>query len=242
MLRIHSIETFGTQDWPGIRFIAFVQWCNFRCLYCQNPDTWKFGWWKEFSDEELIEKIEREEVYFGDTGWVTIGGGEPLTQAKSLISFFKKLKKMGIHTALDTNASILNDDVKELLKYTDLVIADIKHMNNTWHKKITGCPNNSVFDFVEYMESIWQQFWVRQVFVPWYSDQKENIENLWKYLSKFKNLQRTELLAYHLLGRNKWDELWIKYNLDDVPLPQKEKLLEAKKILDKYIKNTYIRM
>ncbi|MCF7835145.1 pyruvate formate lyase-activating protein [Candidatus Gracilibacteria bacterium] len=242
MLRVHSTETFGTQDGPGIRFLLFLQGCNFKCVYCQNRDTREFGGGKEMSDEDLIEMIHREEVYFGDRGGVTVSGGEPLMQAKGLISFFTKLKKIGIHTALDTNASILNDDVKKLLEVTDLVLPDIKHMDNEWHKKVTGENNKSVFEFLDYLEKIKKQFWVRYVLVPGYTDQKESIENMGKYLSKFKFLQRIEILPFHNLGEYKWKEMGENYFLKGIHSPKKEELEEVKNILDKHLKNVYIRI
>ena len=207
MLKVHSTETFGTQDWPGIRFLVFLQWCNFKCIYCQNRDTREFGWWKEMSDEELIEMILREEVYFAWKWGVTVSGWEPLMQAKWLISFFTKLKKIWIHTALDTNASILNDDVKKLLEVTDLVLPDIKHMDNERHKKVTGESNKTVFDFLEYLEKIWKQFRIRYVLLPKYTDQKDSIQEMGKYLSKFKYLKRVEILPFHNLGEYKRNEM-----------------------------------
>ena len=242
MLKVHSTETFGTQDWPGIRFLVFLQWCNFRCIYCQNPDTRSLSGWKEMSDEELIAMIEKEEWYFWDKWWVTVSGWEPLLQTKGLISFFTKLKKLWIHTALDTNASILNDDVKKLLEVTDLVLPDIKQMNNARHERITWNSNEEVLKFIEYLESIWKQFRVRYVLVPGYTNQLEYIENLGKYLGKFKFLQRLEILPYHTLGKYKRESLGRDYEIEDVKLPSKEELVKTKVILDKYVKNVYIRI
>ncbi len=242
MLKVHSTETFGTQDWPGIRFLVFLQWCNFRCLYCQNPDTRNHNIWNEMQDETLIEMIQKEDVYFGDKWWVTVSGGEPLLQTKGLINFFTKLKKLGIHTALDTNASILNDDVKKLLEVTDLVIPDIKHINNARHEKITGNSNEEVLEFINYLEQIWKPFWVRYVLVPGYTDQLEYLDNMGKYLQNMKNLERLEILPYHNLWEYKWKELDRDYEMQDVKLPSKEELNKVKEILDKYIKNVYVRI
>ncbi len=242
MLKVHSTETFGTQDWPGIRFLVFLQWCNFRCLYCQNPDTWNLNWWTEMSDEELIAIIEKEEVYFWEKWWVTVSGWEPLLQTRWLISFFTKLKKLWIHTALDTNASILNDDVKKLLEVTDLVLPDIKHINNARHEKITWNSNEEVLKFINYLEEIWKQFWIRYVLVPGYTDQLEYLNNMGKYLSEFKYLQRLEILPYHTLGKYKRESLGRDYEIEDVKLPTKEALNKVKEILDKYVKNVYVRI
>lgn len=242
MLRVHSTETFGTQDWPWIRFLVFLQWCNFRCLYCQNPDTRNHSGWTEMSDEELIAMIEKEEGYFWEKWWVTVSGGEPLLQTKWLISFFTKLKKLWIYTALDTNASILNDDVKKLLEVTDLVLPDIKQINNGRHEKITGNSNEEVLKFINYLEEIWKQFWIRYVLVPWYTDQLEYLDKMGKYLSEFKYLQRLEILPYHNLWKYKRDELGRDYEIEEVKLPTKEALNKVKEILDKYVKNVYVRI
>jgi pyruvate formate lyase activating enzyme len=193
------------------------------------------------SNEELIAMIEREEAYFGNTWWVTVSGGEPLLQAKNLLSFFTQLKKLWVHTALDTNASLLNDDVKKLLEVTDLVIPDIKHMNNARHEKITWNSNEKIFEFINYLEKIWKNFWVRYVLVPGYTDQVQYIQDLGGYLKQFTYLQRVEILPYHTLGKYKWDELGWDYELSDVKLPKKEELMKVKEILDKYVKNVYVR-
>lgn len=194
------------------------------------------------SDEELIAMIQKESAYFGHKWWVTVSGWEPLIQAKGLISLFTKLKKLGISTALDTNASILNDEVKELLKVTDLVLPDIKHMDNTWHKKITGESNNWVFKFIEYLEKIGKPFRIRYVLVPGYTDQKKSIEKMGKYLQNFKFLERIELLPYHNLGEYKRKELWENYFLAWIHSPQKEELEIVQNILKIYIQNVYIRI
>lgn len=242
MLKVHSTETFGTQDWPGIRFLVFLQWCNFRCIYCQNPDTRNHGGGKEMSDEELIAMIEKEEVYFWEKWWVTVSGGEPLLQAKWLTQFFGKLKKLWIHTALDTNASILNDEVKKLLEVTDLVLPDIKHINNARHEKITWNSNEEVLKFINYLEEIWKPFRVRYVLVPGYTNQLEYLNQIGKYLKEFKSLQRLEILPYHTLWKYKREELGRDYEIEDVKLPSKEELNRVKDILDKYVKNVYVRI
>lgn len=242
MLRVHSTETFGTQDWPWIRFLVFLQWCNFRCIYCQNPDTRNHSGWTEMSDEGLISIIEKEEVYFWEKWWVTVSWWEPLLQTKWLISFFTKLKKLWIHTALDTNASILNDDVKKLLEVTDLVLPDIKHINNARHEKISGNSNEEVLKFINYLEEIWKQFWIRYVLVPGYTDQLEYLNNMGKYLSKFKYLKRIEILPYHTLWKYKRESLGRDYEIEDVKLPTKEELNKVKDVLDKYVRNVYVRI
>jgi len=241
MLKVHSIETFGTHDWPGIRLVIFVQWCMFRCLYCHNPDTIPLSGGNEMSLEDLLNAVEKEKAYFENSGWITISGGECLLQAKDLIPLFKELKKRWIHTCLDTNWFVLNDDVKELLKYTDLVMPDIKQMDEDKHIKLTGQSNQSVFKFIEYLEEIWMKFWVRHVLVPWYTNDAEHLNALWKYVSKFKHMERLEILPYNVLWKHKWKELWLKYELEEVDYPTDQELKDAEKILKKYVKNLIIR-
>ena len=194
------------------------------------------------SDEELIAMIEKEEVYFWEKWWVTVSGGEPLLQAKWLTQFFAKLKKLWIHTALDTNASILNTDVKKLLEVTDLVLPDIKHINNARHEKITGNSNEEVLKFINYLEEIWKQFRIRYVLVPGYTDQLEYLNKMGKYLQEFKYLQRLEILPYHTLWKYKRESLGRDYEIEDVKLPSKEDLMKVNDVLDKYVKNVYVRI
>lgn len=241
MLKVHSIESFGTQEWPWIRFLIFLQWCLFKCIYCHNPDTIPLEWWKEMSDDELVDMIKQSIPYFWKKWWCTISWWEPLLQAKWLVSLFKKLKKEKINTALDTNWFIRNDDVKELLDLTDIVILDIKHINNDWHKKITGQENTNVLKFLDYLEKINKKTWIRYVLVPWYSDQIEYIEAIGKKYGKYNCIERVEILPYHTIWSYKWKEMWWKYELEWTPPPTKNEIEEAKTLLKKYFDKVFIR-
>ncbi len=241
MLKIHSIETFWAHEWPGIRTVFFLQWCQFKCLYCHNPDTISMKWWTEMSDEELLKIVENNKIYFGKKGWVTASGWEPTLQAKWLTSLFKKLKNSWINTTLDTNWFVLNEDVAELLKYTDLVLLDIKHIDDKKHKTLTWQSNKKTLIFLDYLEKNNIKFWIRHVLVPEYTDNEEDIEKLWKYLQKYKNLERLEILPYHTLWVFKWKELKMKYGLEGIEQPNRESIEKTVNILKKYIKNVYVR-
>ena len=242
MLKIHSIETFWTHEWPWIRFILFLQWCNFSCLYCHNADTIPLSKkWKKIKLEEVFKKIENSKIYFGKKGWITISGWECLLQAKELIPFLKELKKRWFNIVIDTNWSILNDDVKILLNYVDLVLLDIKQIDDKKHQELTWKSNKKVLEFVRYLEKINKKFWIRYVLVPWYTDNKKNIEKMWEFLKDFKNLEKIEILPYHTLWVFKWQEIWIEYKLKWALPPSDESKKEIKKILEKYVENVFVR-
>ncbi len=241
MIKVHSIETFWTHEWPWIRVVVFMQWCLMKCLYCHNPDTIKLSWWDEMTKEDIVSLAEKSKTYFGENWWLTFSGWECLLQANELIPIFKELKKLWYNIAIDTNWHIFNENVKKLLKYTDLVLLDIKHIDNTEHKKLTWVGNEKVLNFAKYLEKINKNFWVRHVLLPWYTDDEKHLNDLWNFLKDFKNMERFEFLPYHTLGVYKWKELWIKYKLDYVLPPNMEDCLRAKSILEKYMKNVFIR-
>jgi len=241
MLKIHSIETFWTNEWPWIRTVFFLQWCEFKCLYCHNPDTIPTKWWKLTTNEQLLEIVEKNKIYFGNKGGVTVSGWEPLLQAKELISFFKELKNRWFNITVDTNGYLMNDDVMELLKYTDLVLLDLKHLDDEKHKILTGVSNKNVLNFLDYLENNNIKFWIRHVLVPTYTDDEKHIESIWKYLKNFKYLERLEILPYHTLWKYKWKELWLDYKLENIEPPSRENLDNTKNTLQKYIKNVYVR-
>lgn len=240
-LRIHSIETFGTHEGPGIRLVIFLQGCKLRCLYCHNPDTWNLNAGKETTTKELLTRVKHEIPYFTNGGGVTVTGGEPLLQQKQLLLFFKQLKKLGVHTGIDTNGFIFDDDTKKLLKYTDLVLLDIKHMDPDQCKKVTGKTNENALKFAEYLESIGKTFWIRCVLMPGYTDQDQNFRLLAEHFQNYKHLQRVEILPYHTMGVYKYKELGIKYKYGKVKPPTEEKINHALKIIKKKIKNVYVR-
>lgn len=241
MLKVHSVESFGTQEWPWIRFVIFLQWCFFKCIYCHNPDTIPLEWAKEMGNIEILKMIKNSIPYFWKKWGCTISGWEPLIQAKWLINLFKKLKEEKINTALDTNWYLRNDDVKELLTLTDIVLLDIKHINNDRHKKITWKDNTSVLNFLDYLEKTNKKTRIRYVLVPWYSDQAEYIEEIWKKYGKYNCIERLEILPYHRIWEYKWKEMGWKYKLEWTPPPSKQEIENAKILFKKYFTKVFVR-
>lgn len=178
MIKVHSYETFATQDGPGIRLVIFLQGCMFRCMYCHNPDTIPLMGGKEYSAEDILDLAERQKEYFGMKGGITFSGGEPLLQAKELLPILKLLKGKGFNTCLDTNGYFLSDEVKECLKYTDYVLPDIKQMNPEKHLQLTGKENQPPIDFVKYLDAEKKNYWLRYVVVPGYTDGEEDVKKL----------------------------------------------------------------
>lgn len=228
MAKIHSIESCGTVDGPGIRFVVFTQGCPLRCQYCHNPDTWKMSDGKETSADDLITEALKYQSYMKFSGGgVTVTGGEPLLQVDFVKEFFTKLKKHGIHTAIDTSGYIFNDKVKEVLKMTDLVLLDIKHFDPTHYKNLTGVDIQPTLDFLDYLGNQGIHVWIRYVLVPGLTDQMEHIEGLSKHLSQYTNIDRIELLPFHKMGEYKWKELGLTYKLKDTEEPSKDLMIEA---------------
>lgn len=230
---IHSFESFGTVDGPGIRYVVFMQGCHLRCLYCHNPDTWKMNCGTPYSVDDVFKKILRSKIYMDESnGGVTISGGEPLLQSSFLIELFKKLKENNIHTALDTAGSVkINEEVEELLKYTDLVILDIKHIDNNKAIALTGSSNQNTLDFAKYCSDNNIKMWIRQVLVPGYTDDENDLIKTRKFIEKLNNVEKIEILPYHTLGKSKWDSMNLKYQLNGVNVPSQEQIKEAKNIL-----------
>lgn len=228
--RIHSIETFGTVDGPGIRYVIFMQGCPLKCKYCHNRDTWDVNSGRLTTIEEQLERIKRYASYIKFSGGgITVSGGEPLLQPKFITALFKELHKQGIHTALDTSGSIpINDDIKELLENTDLVLLDIKHINNEKCIELTGTPNKNTIDFANYLKENNIPMWIRQVIVPGITDDMDDLLKLKEFVSNFNNIEKMEFLPYHELGKFKWEELGFKYPLDGVLPPSKEHMKEIR--------------
>ncbi len=231
--KIHSIETFGTVDGPGIRFVIFMQGCTLKCKYCHNRDTWKLNSGTPTSIDELIKEILNYKSYMDNSGGgVTVSGGEPLLQAQFVTELFKNLKQHGIHTALDTAGSIpISNEIKELLKYTDLVILDIKHIDDQKAINLTGFSNKNNLEFAKYLNNINIPVWIRQVLVPGYTDDKFDLQNLKKFIDNLNNVEKVEILPYHNLGKFKWEEIGDTYELEDVIPPTQEEISKAKSIL-----------
>ena len=227
--RIHSIETMGLVDGPGIRVVVFLQGCSLRCKFCHNPDTWLLQGGKEYTPENLVRKISRFKTYFKDKGGVTFSGGEPLMQPEFLLETLKLCKKTGINTCIDT-AGCGNGQYDEILKYTDLVLFDIKHFKDIDYENITGMNMDKANVFLNAMKRNNTKIWIRHVIVPGITDSKEHILELKHYIDKIPNVERVELLPYHLLGVNKYEKLNIDYPLKNVPAMDKEKCEEYQKI------------
>lgn len=235
--RIHSTESFGAADGPGVRFVIFMQGCNMRCKYCHNPDTWNINGGEEMTADEILQKAVRYRSYWGADGGITVSGGEPLLQIEFLTDLMKKAKNLGIHTTIDTSGSPFTrnepffSEFNELMKYTDLVILDIKEINPARHKAITGFDNANILDMAEYLSDINKPVWIRNVLVPKYSDFDEDIALTGEFIKKLSSVERAEVLPYHTLGKFKWEELGIKYELEEINPPESERIEFAKKCL-----------
>ncbi|MCL2859596.1 MAG: pyruvate formate-lyase-activating protein [Oscillospiraceae bacterium] len=230
---VHSIETFGTLDGPGIRFVLFLQGCNLSCKYCHNKDTCSFQAGSVKSLDELLEKMLKFKTYFKtSTGGVTVSGGEPLLQANFVTKLFKKLKENNIHTTLDTNGNLpIKDNIKELLKYTDLVLLDIKHINNEKCIELTGHSNKNTLDFAKFLSDNNIPVWIRQVLIPEITDDTNDLKLLKEFISTLKNVEKIEILPYHKMGAYKWEQLCLEYPLKNIREITKEDVAKAKKIL-----------
>ena len=242
MLRVHSIESFGTNDGPGIRFVIFLQGCKLKCLYCHNPDSIDMKGGSLYSTDDLFEKIMNAKPYFGKKGGVTVSGGEPLLQAEGLIPLFKKLKHEGIHTALDTNGRILNHFCKELMDlYTDLVMLDIKHMTEEGYQYITGNKNcQTTFNVSDYREQTKKPMWLRYVLIPGITDHPSLLKMLGEHFKNYETIEKIEIQPYHKLGVHKWEALGWDYQLKEARENTPEELLAAKNILQPYFKKVSI--
>ncbi|HBH11587.1 MAG: Pyruvate formate-lyase activating enzyme [Clostridiales bacterium 38_11] len=237
MLKIHSIETMGALDGPGLRIIFFLQGCPLRCLYCHNPDTWQLDKGTIFADEEIVRKALRYKPYFQNNGGVTFSGGEPLLQANKLVDLLKTLKANGLHAAIDTSGYFNVSDVVivELLQYTDLVILDIKHEESYQYKKITG---HSIDRYLQFKEILINKanckIWLKHVVVPGLTDDLRHMKNLEKEVRTFPldRVEKFELLPYHTMGISKYETLGIDYPLSDTPEMNMEDINELKRLIN----------
>lgn len=242
--KIHSFESFGTVDGPGIRFVVFFQGCPLRCKYCHNPDTWKYDGGDEYTSDEIVSRIVRYKNYFGEKGGVTVSGGEPLYQIDFVIELFKKLKNEGINTAVDTSGYMFNENDEEvlkkhneLIKYTDLFLLDIKHISDNAHTELTGVSNKNTLSFAKYLSRNNKKMWIRYVLIPAITDIDEDITDLKAFIDTLNTVEHIEVLPYHTMGKSKYDKLGIKYRLEGVEPPKKDRVENAKKILRKNIED-----
>lgn len=233
--KIHSFESFGTVDGPGLRYVVFMQGCPLRCKYCHNPDTWETGRSKhEKTPLELFNEAKRYEAFFKKNGGITVSGGEPLLQAPFLTEFFKLCKKAGFHTAVDTSGYVFNEYVKRTLRYTDLVLLDIKSIESEMYKDITSVKIDNTLEMAKYLSDNGIKMWIRHVLVPEYTDNDEQLHKLAQFISTLKTVERVEVLPYHKSGIYKWDAIGFDYALKDIPEPTKERVENAKNIFNSY--------
>ncbi len=261
---VHSVESFGTVDGPGVRMVIFLQGCPMRCAYCHNPDTWSEKRGMLLSSEELIEKFLRNQTYYRNGG-ITVSGGEPLCQAEFVTDLFRKAKKEGISTCLDTSgvmfpyrknesgwepaqngiheeirnygSGTLLKEYEELLAVTDLVLLDVKHMDEKEHRTLTGHSNEAVFAFLTYLEERKVPVWIRRVVVPGYTDDEEELLRLGEYIGGFSNVKAMEVLPYHTMGTAKYKELGIPYRLEGVPQMDTEAAKKCRQTILQGIRN-----
>ncbi|NLC88303.1 MAG: pyruvate formate lyase-activating protein [Clostridiaceae bacterium] len=230
--RIHSFESLGAVDGPGIRFIIFMQGCSLKCKYCQNRDTWDLHGGQSYTTKELVDKILRYKNFITPNGGVTISGGEPLLQSKFLIELFTELKKYNIHTCIDTSGSFdLNNDIKNLINLTDLFLLDIKCINDEKAINLTGISNKKELAFATYLSDINKPMWIRQVLVPDITDDKSDLLELKKFIFTLHSVEKVEILPYHNLGKFKWENLGCKYELESTRIPNYDDVKKAKEIL-----------
>lgn len=230
---IHSIESFGTVDGPGIRLVVFMQGCPLRCKYCHNPDTWKMGRGIAMQPEEIIAQFKKNRSFYSNGG-ITVTGGEPLLQIEFVTELFRMAKVENIHTCLDTSGVTYKDNdprFDELFRHTDLVMLDIKHINSEAHKRLTGSHNYKILAFARYLESKAIPVWIRHVVIPGITDKKEDLLELGRYIGTLSNVKALDVLPYHTLGVSKYRELGMKYPLEGVEPMTARGAIEAKKII-----------
>lgn len=237
MLRVHSVESFGSVDGPGIRFVIFLKGCAMRCRYCHNPDTWDRAGGNLRSVDDVLSQALRYRSYWGDKGGITVSGGEALLQVRPLTELFRKAKALGINTCLDTSAQPFSRKenffpaFEQLMHFTDLVLLDIKHIDSDAHKQLTGWDNRGILDCARYLSDIHKPVWIRYVLVPGINDDDESLHRYRAFLDTLDNVERVEVLPYHSLGVYKWEQLGIPYTLKEVEPPTEESLRHVRKML-----------
>ncbi len=235
--RIHSVETFGSVDGPGIRFLIFLQGCALRCRYCHNPDTWKTGAGAEITADELLDRAERYRSYWGKEGGITVSGGEPLLQLDFLTELFEKAKRRGINTCVDTAGQPFKltepfiSGFRELCRVCDLFLVDIKHIDPVEHRRLTGADNENILQMLTFLSEAGKPVWIRHVLVPGITDDDAYLRRTKQFIDTLSNVKKIEVLPYHSLGVPKWDRLGLEYTLRDTAPPDAERIENAKRIL-----------
>lgn len=228
---IHSFQSLGTLDGPGIRFVVFMQGCNLRCGCCHNPDTWEMRQGKEFSVDEVVDKVLRYREYYKEDGGITVSGGEPLLQAEFVHDIFKKCHQQGIHTCLDTSGSILNEQVKKLLDETDLVLLDMKYTDEQSYEKYVGCAMAKPIEFLAYLDEQKIPVTLRQVIIPSLNDNEENINRLRDIARKNSCVNKVELLPFKKVCQVKYDDMGIEFPFAEIPAADRGMVEALEKIL-----------
>ncbi len=224
MLRVHSIQSLGTLDGPGVRFVVFLQGCHLRCKCCHNPDTWDVQSGSEMQVEKLFERVKRYKEYFGEAGGITLSGGEPLLQPRASYELFSLCKKAGINTCIDTSGAVLNSDVEKLLSVTDRVLLDIKYTNDAAYRENVGCSLSEVMEFLKLLNELKIPTTLRQVIIPTLNDSEENIKALKVINDGYNCIDSVELLPFRKLCETKYSALSIPFPLEDVPEPTREQM------------------
>ncbi len=234
---VHSLESFGSVDGPGVRYIIFLSGCAMRCQFCHNPDTWNMQSGKLYTADELLDQAERYRSYWGSKGGITVSGGEPLLQIDFLTELFQKAKERGIHTTIDTSGNPFTREepffgkFNELMKYTDLLMLDIKEIDEERHQTLTAQSNKNILDLAQYLSEIHKPVWIRHVLVPERTDYDEDLKKLDAFIQTLDNVEKVEILPYHTLGTFKWKELGISYPLEGINPPTSERIANAEKLL-----------
>lgn len=234
--RVHSFQSLGTLDGPGVRFVVFMQGCHLRCGCCHNPDTWSYSEGKLITSKEIVEKVIRYREYFGKDGGITFSGGEPLLQPEFIHEVFHLCHQEGINTCLDTSGSLLNEAGKRLLKETDRVLLDLKYTSDSFYKKYVGCGIDSVLDFLSYLNEQQIPVTLRQVIIPTLNDHEENILALKEIAEKYSCIDQIELLPFRKICQVKYDNLQLNFPFGHLPEPSHDTMVNLKKMLEEYVK------
>ena len=237
LANVHSIETFGSVDGPGLRYILFLKGCRLRCAFCHNADTWDLNSEDQRSADEILDHAERYRSYWGSEGGITVSGGEPLLQMDFLIELFKKAKQRNINTCIDTAGEPFTKKgewftkFEELMHYTDILLVDIKHIDRNKHIRLTGKPNDNILEMFHYLSDINKPIWIRQVLVPGWTDDIEDLKKTRAFIETLSNVKKIEILPYHNMWSYKWEKLGMKYPLEGVEAPDKDSIELADKVL-----------
>lgn len=232
--RVHSVQTLGTVDGPGVRFVLFLKGCPLRCACCHNPDTWELEGGTLYTAKEILDKVLRYKEYFGKTGGITLSGGEPLLQSEFAYELFSLCKDNGIHTCLDTSGCLINEGATKLLEVTDLCMLDIKYTTDEQYKEYVGCSLSEPMNFLKLLEEKGVKTWIRQVIIPSINDTEENILKLKELTENYSVIERYELLPFRKICQTKYDALGLEFKFSHILEPKRE---EVKKLEEKLTKN-----